>query len=108
MGKEAMNLKQNDKEFVYNQRKKNLEARYKAWSGEKKAKIEGYKQENEKLEKMDEALAEINERNAKIEQMIQQLELEEDKVGNKEILAKLKALVQKNETIKRQQDAFKK
>merc|ERR1712173_298999 len=76
--------------------------------GEKKAKIEGYKRENEKLEKMDAALAEINERNAKIEQMIKQLELEEDKVENKEILAKLKGLVQKNETIKRQQDAFKK
>ena len=106
--KQAMDLQQNDKEFVYIQRKKNLEARYKALSAEKKAKIEAYKEENDKMETLDEELTEISERNAKIDQMIKQLEIEEDKVENKEILQKLKQLVQKNEAIKRQQEVFKK
>jgi len=85
-----------------------LEARYKALSAEKKAKIEGYKEENDKMEVLDAELDEINERNAKIDAMIKQLEIEEDKIENKEILTKLKGLVQKNEAIKRQQELFKK
>lgn len=85
-----------------------MEARYKALSAEKKAKIEGYKEENDKMEVLDAELDEINERNAKIDAMIKQLEIEEDKIENKEILTKLKGLVQKNEAIKRQQELFKK
>ena len=103
MAKQALELKKNDKEFVYNQRKKNLEVRYKELSAAKKLKIEGYKKESEKMEGLDEEIEAINIKNAKIDELIKQLEVEEERIENKEVLLRLKGLVQKNESIKQQQ-----
>eukprot|EP00483_Globobulimina_turgida_P011433 UN11455 len=56
MAKQALELKINDKEFVYNERKKNLEVRYKELSAAKKLKIRSFKVENEKMETLDEQI----------------------------------------------------
>ena len=53
---QALELQRNDKEFVYQQRKKKLEVRYKELSAAKKEKIAGYKVESDKMELMDEQI----------------------------------------------------
>jgi len=105
--REALLVRRNDKEFVYNQRKKKLQDRYHELSADKKANIDRYKTESDKMETLDAKMQAITHKNSKIKDMIDELAAQELKVENQEILAKLKALVMENEAMKRKQEVFK-
>ena len=80
-----MSVRANDKEFVYFERRKKLEVRFKDLSSAKKVKIEHYKAESEKMASLEAEIEAVAVRNGKIEEMIAALTAKEAEIGNQEV-----------------------